>query len=207
MKSVHMPIRSVLVLVLIGLASAIVLAGLNELTRERIEQEQQTRALAAVAGMLPTGSYDNDLLDDSITISIDSFERDAVVYRARRAHVPVAAVIDLATPRGYSGDIRLLIAVNVDGTIRQVNVLEHRETPGLGDRIEARRSDWLKQFAGRSLRDPQPDGWAPDRRGGEFDTLTSATITVAAIIEAVMRALQMIDMQPEIVFELQPVEP
>lgn len=207
MKSVHMPIRSVLVLVLIGLASAIVLAGLNELTRERIEQEQQTRALAAVAGMLPTGSYDNDLLDDSITISIDSFERDAVVYRARRADVPVAAVIDLTTPRGYSGDIRLLIAVNVDGTIRQVNVLEHRETPGLGDRIEARRSDWLKQFAGRSLRDPQPDGWAPDRRGGEFDTLTSATITVAAIIEAVMRALQMIDMQPEIVFELQPVEP
>ena len=207
MKSVRMPIRSVLVLVLIGLASAIVLAGLNELTRERIEQEQQTRALAAVAGMLPTGSYDNDLLDDSITISIDGFERDAVVYRARRADVPVAAVIDLTTPRGYSGDIRLLIAVNVDGTIRQVNVLEHRETPGLGDRIEARRSDWLKQFAGRSLRDPQPDGWAPDRRGGEFDTLTSATITVAAIIEAVMRALQMIDMQPEIVFELQPVEP
>ena len=190
MKSGRMPVRSVVVLMLIGLVAAIVLAGLNELTEERIEHEQQTRALAAVADLLPTGSYDNDLLEDSITVSIDGYERDAIIYRARLAGEPVAAVIDVTTPQGYSGDIRLLVAVNVDGTIRTVSVLEHRETPGLGDRIEARRSDWLRQFAGRSLGDPEQEAWASDRRGGEFDTLTSATITVAAVIEAVRQALK-----------------
>ena len=190
MTSGRMSVRSVVALVLIGLTAAIVLAGLNELTGERIEQEQQKRALAAVADMLPTDSYDNDLLEDSIKASINSFGRDATIYRARLSGEPVAVVIDVTTPRGYSGDIRLLIAVNVDGTVSRVNVLEHRETPGLGDRIEPRRSDWLRQFVGRSLKDPTPDGWAPDRRGGEFDTLTSATITVAAIIEAVKRALR-----------------
>ena len=190
MTSGRMSVRSVVALVLIGLAAAIVLAGLNELTGERIEQEQQKRALAAVADMLPTDSYDNDLLEDSIKASINGFGRDATIYRARLSGEPIAVVIDVTTPRGYSGDIRLLIAVNVDGTVSRVSVLEHRETPGLGDRIEPRRSDWLRQFVGRSLKDPTPDGWAPDRRGGEFDTLTSATITVAAIIEAVKRALR-----------------
>jgi Na+-translocating ferredoxin:NAD+ oxidoreductase subunit G len=99
------PGRSVVVLVLIGLAAAIVLAGLNELTRDRIEQEQQTRALAAVSGMLPEDSYDNDLLDDSIKVAIDGFEREAVVYRARQAGEPMAVIIDLTTPRGYSAAI------------------------------------------------------------------------------------------------------
>lgn len=179
-----------LVLALIGLAAAIALAGLNELTRERIDQEQTARAMSAVTGMLPADSYDNDLLDDSTTLSVSGFEREAVVYQARVAGEPVAAVVDVTTPRGYSGDIRLLIAVDVGGTVIGVDVLEHRETPGLGDRIESRRSDWLRQFVGRSLNDPEPEGWAPDRRGGEFDTLTSATITVDAVVDAVRRTLK-----------------
>lgn len=203
----RLPAHSVLVLMLIGLAAAIVLAGLDQLTGDRIEQQQQTRALAAVADMLPDDSYDNDLLGDSVTVAIDGFEHGATVYRAHLGGEPVAAVIDVTTPRGYSGDIRLLVAVDVDGTVRQVSVLEHRETPGLGDRVEARRSDWLEQFPGRSLRDPEPEAWAPDRRGGDFDTLTSATITVAAIVEAVKRTLQVIEAQPENMFSHQAEDP
>ncbi len=189
-----------LVLALIGLAAAIALAGLNELTRERIDQEQTARAMSAVTGMLPADSYDNDLLDDSTTLSIAGFERVAIVYQARMAGEPVAAVIDVTTPRGYSGDIRLLVAVDAGGTVLGVDVLEHRETPGLGDRIESRRSDWLRQFVGRSLNDPEPAGWAPDRRGGEFDTLTSATITVDAVVDAVRRALEAFESRDERLF-------
>ena len=200
MKSDRMPVRSVVALVLIGLAAAMVLAGLDLFTRERIEQEQQTRALAAVADMLPAGSYDNDLLDDVVEVRIDGFERPARFYLARLDGEPVAAVIDVTTPRGYSGDIRLLVAVDIRGVVRQVSVLEHRETPGLGDRIEARRSDWLEQFAGRSLDNPESQGWAPDRRGGEFDTLTSATITVAAVIEAVRQSLEAMEGEGEDLF-------
>lgn len=185
--------RPAIVLALIGLTAAVVLAGLDRLTGERIAFEQQSRALAAVAGMLSGIPHDNGLLDHSADVPVEGFDRPATLYLARRDGNPVAMVIDLTTPRGYSGDIRLLIAVHMDGTVIGVHVLEHRETPGLGDRIEPRRSDWLEQFAGRSLRDPTPDGWAPDRRGGEFDTLTSATITVAAIVEAVKRALDILE--------------
>jgi Na+-translocating ferredoxin:NAD+ oxidoreductase subunit G len=193
MTSAAVPIRSVAALALVGLASAVLLAGLDHLTGDRIAREQQARALSAVAGMLGGKKYDNDLLDDWIELPIERFERTATVYRARLAGEPVAVVIDVTTPRGYSGDIRLLVAVDIDDTVIGVHVLEHRETPGLGDRIEPRRSDWLRQFVGRSLGDPEPQGWAPDRRGGEFDSLTSATITVAAIIEAVKRALQTVE--------------
>ena len=200
-------LRPVLTLVVIGLVSALTLAGLDQLTGERIAREQQTRALSAVSGMLADRDFDNNLLEDWIELPIEGFEQPATAYRARLAGEPVAMVIDVTTPRGYSGDIRLLVAVDVDGTVRQVGVLEHRETPGLGDRVEARRSDWLEQFPGRSLRDPEPDGWAPDRRGGDFDTLTSATITVAAIVEAVKRTLQVIEAQPENIFSQQAEHP
>ena len=191
---------SALVLALIGLGSAAVLAGLDQLTGERIAQQQHARALSAVADMLPEGLYDNELLTDSTEITIAGFERPATLFLARRAGQPVAAVIDLITPRGYSGDIRLLIAVDVGGTVIGVDVLEHRETPGLGDRIESRRSDWLRQFVGRSLNDPEAEGWAPDRRGGEFDTLTSATITVDAVVDAVRRALEAFESRDERLF-------
>ncbi len=194
MTTAGMPLRSVVTLTIIGLLAAVILAGMNHVTGERIEHKQQTRALAAIAEMLPADSYDNELLDDRIEVDIDGFDRPARVYRARLSGEPVAMVVDLTTPRGYSGDIRLLVAVDVAGTVMGVQVLEHRETPGLGDRIEPRRTDWLKQFVGRSLADPEPEGWAPDRRGGEFDTLTSATITVAAIVEAVKRALQAVEL-------------
>lgn len=182
-----------LVLVLIGLTAAFVLAGLDRLTGERIALERQSRALAAVSDMLPDESYDNELLEDRFDLAIAGIEHPATLFLARKAGQPVAAVIDITTPHGYSGDIRLLVAVDVEGMVMGVQVLEHRETPGLGDRIEPRRTDWLEQFTGRSLSDPEPDGWAPDRRGGEFDTLTSATITVAAIVEAVKRALQAVE--------------
>lgn len=200
--SARMPLlRPATVLVLIGLAAAVTLAGLDRLTGERIERQQQQRALSAIAAMLPERLYDNALLDDSVAMRVAGLPEPATVYRAYRDDEPVAAVIDVTTPQGYSGDIRLLIAVDTTGEIIGVRVLEHRETPGLGDRIERRRSAWIEQFSGRSLDDPAADGWAPDRREGEFDTLTSATITSAAVTDAVRRALEAFESQATEVFE------
>jgi electron transport complex protein RnfG len=177
-------------LALIGLAAAVILASLNHLTHDRISLEQDRRALAVLTQLLPEGSFDNELVTDWIELTIPGFARSARVYRARLDDQPTAAIIDLTTPRGYSGDIRLLVAVDPGGTVLGVRALAHRETPGLGDRIEVRRSDWIHQFAGRSLQDPPIRAWAPDRRGGEFDSMTNATITASAVIEAVRRALE-----------------
>jgi electron transport complex protein RnfG len=189
MSESDFPLRPVLALAAIGLVAALALSALNLLTRERIEQAQADRAAATLKQVLPEDAYDNRISQDVTELRIDGLDAPARVYRGRRAGQPSAAVIDMTTPRGYSGDIRLLIAVTPAADVISVRVVEHRETPGLGDKIEARRGDWIEQFRGRSLGDPPRDQWASDRRGGAFDTLTSATITSTAVIDAVARSL------------------
>lgn len=183
-------LRPALLLALLGLAAAVLLGGLNRLTEDRIESERRERALAAVSSMLEPGSYDNQLLEDTTRLPVTGLSGPALVYRARKGPEPAAAVFDVTTPRGYSGDIRLLVAVDADGTVLGVRVLEHRETPGLGDKIERGRSDWLEQFEGKTLGNPPAEDWAPDRRNGDFDTVTSATITSSAVVDAVKRVLE-----------------
>jgi electron transport complex protein RnfG len=172
----------------LGLVAALLLAGLNALTGERIAHERRDHALRAVSAMLPEGRYDNDLLDTAERIEIPGLD-EATAYTARLSGKATALVVDVVTPNGYSGDIRLLVAVSADGAVLGSRILEHRETPGLGDRIEHDKSDWLTQFDGRSLGRPPAEEWAPDRRGGAFDTVTSATISSAAVVDAIKRIL------------------
>lgn len=183
-------LRPALMLGALGLAAALLLAGLNRLTEDRIAAERQQRALGAVSAMLEPRSHDNDLLADQITLRIDGLPEPARVFRARTDGEARAAVFDVTTRQGYSGPIRLLVAVDAGGRILGVRVLDHRETPGLGDKIEREKSDWIEQFSDRSLGRPPPEAWASDRRGGEFDTLTSATVTSSAVIQTVRAVLE-----------------
>jgi len=102
---------------------------------------------------------------------------------------PVALVIEALAPDGYSGTIRLLVGINIDGSLGGVRVVAHRETPGLGDAIEEERSDWILGFTGKSLQDPPLQKWAVKKDGGAFDQLTGATITPRAVVKAVRQAL------------------
>jgi len=181
--------RAALSLSLLGLVAALLLSGVDRLTREPIALAEQRRALATLTELVPAGLFDNDPVFDRIEQRISGFDRPAVIHRARRGDEPVALVFDVTTPRGYSGDIRLLVALDPDGVLKGVRVLAHRETPGLGDKIEVQRSNWIRQFTGRSLSDPLPQRWTSDRRGGAFDTLTAATVTTDAVIDAVRRVL------------------
>ena len=102
---------------------------------------------------------------------------------------PVAAIFNSIAPDGYSGRIHMLIGVYADGRIAGVRVVKHAETPGLGDGIEIRKSDWVTGFDGKSLDNPQDAGWRVKRDGGEFDQFTGATITPRAVVAAVQRTL------------------
>ena len=176
---------SVLPLAGLGLAAALLLAAVNQGTAERIERERDARVMRELARALPAERYDNDLARDWIDQRLDELGTVARVYRARLEDQPSALLVDLTTPRGYSGDIRLLVALELNGEILRVDVLQHRETPGLGDQIERGRSGWLNQFAGRRASPDEGERWAVDKRGGDFDGLSNATITVQAVIEAV----------------------
>jgi electron transport complex protein RnfG len=115
-----------------------------------------------------------------------------VVYRGRMGDEPVAAVLTPVVPDGYSGPIKLLVAVHRDGVVGGVRVISHKETPGLGDRIETEKSDWVLGFSGKSLSNPQAERWRVKRDGGVFDQFTGATITPRAIVTAVKKTLQFV---------------
>lgn len=113
----------------------------------------------------------------------------AIVYRVFAEEAPVAALFAVTARDGYAGPIRVLVGVGIDGTVTGVRIAEHRETPGLGDRIDQSRSDWVYQFDGRSLGNPVEANWLLEVDGGEFDQLTGASVTPRAVIKAIRDTL------------------
>lgn len=192
---------------LLGLFGAIVisLVSLAHLaTEEPIERSEYQALLQALNGVIPAGSYDNDLGNDTRPLEADhelGLKKDALVYRARKKGKQVAAAFPVIAPDGYNGPIRMLMAVNHQGTILGVRVISHHETPGLGDRIESRRSDWSEQFRGKSLSEPDAKHWGVKKDGGVFDQFTGATISPRIVVRAVHKALQYVESHSEDFFD------
>jgi electron transport complex protein RnfG len=175
---------------------AVIGTGLVALTeyaaRDEIIANEREVLLRNLYALLPPEQLDNDIASDTLTVAADPLlgtTGPSLVYRARRGGEPVAAIFNSIAPDGYSGRIHLLVGVYVDGRIAGVRVVKHAETPGLGDAVEIRKSDWITGFDGKSLSDPEADGWRVRRDGGEFDQLTGATITPRAVVAAVHRTL------------------
>jgi electron transport complex protein RnfG len=137
-------------------------------------------------------AYDNDPLTDTLLVRDPEYlgtDEAVTVHRVRRGGEPVALLLQAVAPDGYSGALRLLVAIDAHGRLIGVRVLEQRETPGLGDFVEERRSDWIRQFDRRSLDAPPPARWQVRKDGGDFDQYTGATITSRAVTHAVRDVL------------------
>ncbi|WP_297529287.1 electron transport complex subunit RsxG [Thiohalobacter sp.] len=172
-------------------------------TRERIHENERLALLRHIHQIINPERHDNDLFHDTIQVvdpNLLGTDEPVTVYRARMGGHPVAVVMTPVAPDGYNGSIRLLVGIDVNGRITGVRVLSHRETPGLGDAIEADRSDWILGFEGRSLNDPPESQWAVKRDGGVFDQFTGATITPRAVVKAVKRALIYFEQHREALF-------
>lgn len=181
-------------LALAGLVAAVLLAGTWALTHERIAAAERQAKLQALEIVLPADRYDNDPLANAVRVRAPAWlgGEMATVSRARLAGAPSALVVEAVAPDGYAGPIRLLVAVAADGRVLGVRVTAHQETPGLGDDIEAGRSDWITRFTGRALGDPPLPGWRVQRDGGEFPQFAGATLTPRAVVAAVRRTLQFV---------------
>jgi electron transport complex protein RnfG len=125
---------------------------------------------------------------------------EALIYRVYANDEPVAALFVVTARDGFSGPIRILVGVDVAGIVTGVRILRHRETPGLGDKIVVSRSDWVHQFAGRSIGDPAVTEWAIRRDGGQFDQLTGASITPRAVLKAIRDTLIYFDVHKQEIF-------
>jgi electron transport complex protein RnfG len=184
--------RSALALGLVAALGTSLLAGIHHLTREKIASQERRAVLDQLGQLVAANRYDNALHDDHFSFSDNHWfpgGQAVTVYRARLRGEPVAMVMKLVAPDGYNGDIQLLVGINADGSLCGVRVTSHKETPGLGDDLEISRSNWILGFAGRSLGNPGPAGWAVRKDGGQFDQFTGATITPRAVVKAVYGAL------------------
>jgi Na+-translocating ferredoxin:NAD+ oxidoreductase subunit G len=188
----HPILIAALLLALFGVLGTSLVAFTHEQTRERILANERQALLRSLQALVPAAEVDNDMADDSILVHAPELlgSPETRVYRGRKDGEPVAAVFTSVAPNGYSGPIRLLVGVRRDGTLAGVRVVAHKETPGLGDKIDERKSDWVLAFRGRSLGDPPPERWKVRRDGGDFDQFTGATITPRAVVKAVRRTLE-----------------
>lgn len=161
-------------------------------TEERIATNEKAFLEQSLTPALAGIPFEGNIVDSRIELEPphELPGRDAaVIYRAYSGGQPAAALFAVTAPDGYSGPIRILLGVAADGTVTGVRILDHRETPGLGDRIVASKSDWVFQFEGRSLGDPPADDWALRTDGGAFDQLTGASVTPRAVIRAIRQTL------------------
>lgn len=186
--------RNSLLLAAFAVATALLVSGTFVQTRERISLEQRKAEEKALLQIVPRSRHDNSMLDDTLPAPLEDeylrLNTARSIYVARARGSAVAVVLPARAPDGYSGDIELAVGVNRDGSVAGVRVLSHRETPGLGDKIDRNKSDWVEDFNGRSLSNPAPEQWAVKKDRGVFDQFTGATITPRAVVAATRRALE-----------------
>jgi Na+-translocating ferredoxin:NAD+ oxidoreductase subunit G len=185
--------------VLLGLFAVLttgVIAGTYLSTRGMIQDNIRKAEEKALLEIVPRSRHDNSMLDASLAI-MDSeqlgLREEKRLYLATQAGKPVAVILPATARDGYTGDVDLIVGINTDGSIAGVRVLNHRETPGLGDQVDYKKSHWVDQFVGRSLDNTTTKQWAVKKDKGIFDQFTGATITPRAVTAAVHRALQYFD--------------
>ncbi len=201
-------------LTLFAIIGTTLVAVTHHTTAERIAANERQALLRHLHQIAPYTLIDNDLTQETRTLfNAEIFgQPETLVYLGRRKGEPVVAIYTPVVPDGYAGPIRLLVAVLYDGTLSGVRVLSHKETPGLGDKMELEKSNWILSFNGRSLDNPPEALWRVQRDGGLFDQFTGATITPRAIVKAVKKTLlyhrhHAADLFPPLSEEVTPASP
>ena len=172
----------------LSVATAVLLTTLVfVVTKQQREHSSQAILMNQLSALLPKNAYDNNPAIDSILLNkpVSAGIRVNRAYLYKTASTVHGAVLHVTTSQGYSGDIELLVALSQSLHLHGVALIAHTETPGLGDKIEQGRSDWLKQLNDLQTASMPPSSWSVKRDGGDFDQITGATITPRAVINAV----------------------
>jgi len=196
-------IKTGLTLAVIAAICTALVALTFQATRERIAANEKALLEQSLQPALAGTFYDSGVSESRLVLPPPHGlpgNDPAVIYRVFAEGEPVAALFAVTARDGFSGSIRVLVGIDVDGTVTGVRILQHRETPGLGDKIESARSNWVFQFDGRSMGDPVATGWAIEIDGGEFDQLTGASVTPRAIIKAIRDTLIYFESHQDAIF-------
>ena len=195
--------KTAITLIAFAVVFTALLAYVFQVTKVPIEKSEAAARLALFRQIVPENMHDNDILKDKLTIAPNDLlgnKQATIANRARIDNKPVAVILEAIAHDGYSGDIKLLIAIKYDGSISGVRVLTHKETPGLGDYIDIAKDDWIKLFDNESLTKTSDKNWSVKKDNGQFDYMAGATITPRAVVKAVHKALQYFEENKDALF-------
>ncbi len=206
-----MAVRTAVILFLFVVAFTGLLSGAYLWTLPTIEAAAAEEKMKLINEVLPAANYDNDLLKDALQIAATpALGQDATstTYIARKGGKPSALVLEAIAPDGYAGKIRLLIALDTEGTLLGVRVTQHKETPGLGDYVDPKKDKnkerpWITQFNGLKPATTEEREWKVKKDGGRFDSVAGATVTPRAVVKAVRKAAVYVTENRETLFASQ----
>ncbi|MBA4502343.1 electron transport complex subunit RsxG [Marinobacterium marinum] len=192
MNGVFNAIRSNAIAIgLFAIVTSAVIAFTQLATQTRISHNKAEFQARALFEIVPR-SLDPELVSHTMQISAPELgsKEPIQVYQAIRNGQVEAVLMPVTAPDGYSGDIELLVGIHADSSLAGIRVLSHKETPGLGDKVELSKSDWILSFSDARMATGGDDSWAVKKDGGRFDQFTGATITPRAIVAAAARAIE-----------------
>lgn len=171
------------------LGFGIVLAISDSITVDDIAARALEDRLNSLSQVIPDSIHDNNLVADAITMKNER-NKEITVYRATREGKVTGVAYEIFGS-GYAGEMKLMLGLDAQGKILGVRVIAHKETPGLGDKMEEKKGDWILRFTGLSLGNPPPDKWKVKKDGGQFDQFAGATITPRGVIDAIRKGLEL----------------
>ncbi len=170
-----------------SLATIFLVMG-NISTKEPILIRHQEDLQNSLAEVIPADYYNNNLVENPLQL-VPPGGKSITFYRGTKNNRINALAWEISG-QGYAGKMRFILAVDNSGNILGIRVLSHTETPGLGDKMEVEKDDWILKFNGLSLDKLPQEQWQVKKDGGHFDAFTGATITPRGIIKAIVDALK-----------------
>jgi Na+-translocating ferredoxin:NAD+ oxidoreductase subunit G len=170
------------------LGFGILIALTDQVTVKEIAERAMEDKINSLSQVLPAEQHDNNPISDAITLK-DGEGKDVTVYRAMKGGKVTGLAYEIRGS-GYAGEIKLMLGVDAEGKVLGVRVLAHKETPGLGDKIEVKKGDWILRFTGLSLGNPPVEKWKVKKDGGQFDQFAGATITPRGVVKAIREGME-----------------
>lgn len=183
--------KNAFVLAVFAVVCTTIVGLVHSSTKDKIKEQKQRQLIDQLSQVIPSNTHNNDIANDCFLITTPELGSSTAqsAYVATQDGKPVAIAITTTAPDGYNGNINMLVGMAVDGTVSGVRVLSHNETPGLGDKVELRKSDWILSFNNKTVIEESDLRWNVKKDGGLFDQFTGATITPRAVVKTVHKTL------------------
>ncbi|KIP73661.1 electron transporter RnfG [Vibrio harveyi] len=184
-----------LTLAIFACATTGLVALTQYLTKDQIKLQEQKQLLSVLNQVIPEEMHDNNLVTACTMVSAPDLStvRSMPTYIATKDGKPTAMAIESIAPDGYNGEIKIITGIDNQGKILGTRILSHQETPGLGDKIDLRVTDWILSFTGKQVTESNWNSWRVRKDGGDFDQFTGATITPRAVVKAVRNTVNYVN--------------